>query len=117
MDQFDPISDAILGGLRFSPGSGGTRWEQAATRLKQHVIAAFERARTRKMAGNCHALSLSYNAPAVDVLDPDAVPERYKLHEVTERTSIDKRAIKAVMANGDFVPGIRLTQTISLIRS
>lgn len=91
--------------------------EAQALSLKKHTIAAFERARTRKMAGNTHSLSLRYNTPAVDVLDPEAVPAKYKLHEVVERTSIDKRAIKAVMATGEFVPGVRLTQTISLLRS
>jgi len=102
------------------------RWARLAARERDTAAWAQQRAgdllvAERRLAGfgddesyavtlpNGAKPGLKLNPPAVEVLDPAAVPP--ELHRVVpEQRAPDKVAIKAVLAAGRDVPGCRLTR-------
>jgi len=87
---------------------------QNAERLKAYVIDVMASRGLKKLEGNTSGFTLRCNAPGVDIVNPEAVPAEFI--QVRESRQPDKRAIKDALAHGIDVPGVRLVQTLSLVR-
>jgi hypothetical protein len=87
---------------------------RAADRLKNYVLDVMQSTGLRKLEGRTSGLAMRCNAPSVEVIEETSIPPAF--FDVTEVSRLDKRRLKAAVANGEFVPGVRLVQTLSLVR-
>lgn len=85
-----------------------------ADRLKHYVLDVMAGAGLKKLEGMTSGFTMRCNAPSVDIFDMEMIPEDFI--RIVETRSADKRAIKEAIARGGDVPGVRLVQTLSLIR-
>lgn len=85
-----------------------------AERLKAYVIEVMAANGLKKLEGLTSGFTLRCNAPGIDVVNAEAVPAEFI--ELRESRQVNKRAIKDAMAHGADVPGVRLVQTLSLVR-
>lgn len=85
-----------------------------AERLKQYVLEVMLSAGWKKLEGHTSGFTLRSNAPGVEVVSLDAIPPAFT--RLVETRQADKVAIKQAILGGVFVPGARLTQTLSLVR-
>ncbi len=87
---------------------------RAADRLKAYVLDVMQSTGLRKLEGRTSALSMRCNAPSMEILDEASIPPAF--FDVTEVSRLDKRRLKAAVAGGEFIPGVRLVQTLGLVR-
>lgn len=86
-----------------------------AERIENAILERMQRANLQKLVGNAVTLSQRLNAPGLQVVDQRKVPSQFIRTKVTEE--VDKAAAKVALARGEDVPGVKLVQTVSLIRS
>jgi len=87
---------------------------QNANRLKAYIIDVMASRGLKKLEGHTSGFTLRCNAPGIDIVDEPAIPEEFIA--VRESRQPDKKLIKAHVAGGGHVPGVRLVQTLSLVR-
>lgn len=85
-----------------------------ADRLKRYVLDVMAGAGMKKLEGFTSGFTMRCNAPSVDVLDMEQLPAAFV--RIVETRAADKQAIKNAIAQGVDVPGVRLVQTLSLLR-
>ena len=94
--------------------------KQAATenaqRLKNYVIDVMASRGLKKLEGITSGFTLRANAPGVEILNQEAVPAQFIQVRESITQCVDKRGIKDAIARGADVPGVRLVQTLSLVR-
>lgn len=83
-------------------------WTNREDNLRAMVIGIMEAAGKSKIEGRLCKLSLRDNPSAVDVAQPEMVPDEFKRTKTT--VEIDKTKIKAELAAGHAVPGCSLTR-------
>lgn len=69
----------------------------------------------KKMEGNTNTMALQANPPAVEIVDPAAIPLDFL--EITTSTRPMKAEIKAAILGGAQIPGAKLTQGLRLKRT
>ena len=85
-----------------------------AARIEDSILTRLIAAGLDKASG-FHVEFATRNAPAaLDVLNESLVPKVYWREKVV--ASIDKNAVKAALAEGIEIAGVRLTSKVSLIR-
>ena len=95
------------------------RREQVLTntrrRLEQYAVHVMQSLDLKKLKGDTVTLSLRQNPPAVEIMDEEQVPAKFKT--VHQTVTLDRRAIKRAIDSGAEVPGADLRfGTISLVR-
>ncbi len=83
-----------------------TRWERVQDECLERMIGAG--------LDKADAFEVTFSPAALEVLDESLIPDEYIREKIT--TSADKIAIKAALARGLEIAGVRLTQKLSLIR-
>jgi len=87
----------------------------AAQRLEGYAIRVMQAQNVTRLEGETSKMYLRKNAPAVEIVDQDAVPAEFKT--IVQKINIDKRAIKRALDGGGDVPGVDLRYgSVSLIR-
>jgi len=85
-----------------------------AQAIEDRIIELMQAAGLAELAGHRAKLSIRANAPAVEVEALDQIPPEYlRVKTVTEA---DKVAIKCALQKGADVAGVRLVQTLTLLR-
>ena len=88
------------------------RMDKDAEWLKQYVEYEMKRTGISKVQSSLFKIALANNPVAVDVVDEDNIPERFKEQVVTFK--IDKKAIKEAIEAGEEITGAVLRQDQSL---
>lgn len=85
-----------------------TKW------LKDYIKSNMEATGIRQIECPYFKLSIAKNPATLEVFDTEAIPDTYKHIEIVSVEHIDKAAIKAALANGNPIPGARLTHSTRL---
>lgn len=88
--------------------------EARAKRLRTYLQQNLERAGVHKIESPWFTLSMKKNPPAVEVFDPELVPDSYKRIPPVPMPEVDKGLIKDALKAGKEVPGCKLTQSLRL---
>lgn len=84
--------------------------ENKAARVKDYLLASMMVAGVQKVECPLFKLSVQDNPAAVEVYQPELVPEQFMRQPEPPPPAIDKTAIKEAIKAGQDVPGCRLTQ-------
>jgi hypothetical protein len=98
---------------------------EALQRRKQHalermektendVLTRMQQAGLEQLTGCEYTLSMRKNAAALQVIDQKRIPQEYLREKLI--VEVDKIQVKAALPRGEDVPGVKLTQSVSLIR-
>ena len=84
--------------------------ENKVLRLKTSVYEVFKEMKIESLKAGTFNLRIQTNAPSVDILDQDIIPELYKSYEV----KLDKKGILEDLKLGKLVAGAEIKKTESL---
>lgn len=73
-------------------------------------------ANAKSWIGNSVVLTIRENAPALQIDDATKISDSYMRQPPTPDKEPDKLQIKAALARGEEIPGVHLTQTLTLLR-
>ncbi|MCI1995655.1 siphovirus Gp157 family protein [Clostridium luticellarii] len=79
--------------------------------LKGYLFEHMQMLRKNKIKGNLFTLSIKKNAPAVNIIDEEAVPEKYK---IPQPDKLDKVAILEDLKKEIEINGAEIKQTTTL---
>lgn len=85
-----------------------------AEAIEDRILREMSRAGLTQAAGVRVTLTARPCPAALAIDDEAAIPEQYVAQKLV--TTVDKLAVKAALARGEDVPGVRLTQRVSLLR-
>lgn len=88
--------------------------ESKADRIKSYLLDNMLRTGISKIDSPYFSLSIRKNPPAVEVLNPDAIPTEYLDIPPMPAPVLNKNRLKDDLKNGVVVEGARLTQGHSL---
>jgi len=88
---------------------------ERAARLEEAILARMAAAQLSRAAGFHITFTARPAPPALEVLDASLIPRDYIRSKLVE--SVDKKAVKAAIARGEEIAGVRLMQKICLVRS
>ena len=83
--------------------------------LRERLKQAMEIAGMQRIDAPQFSISIQPNPPAVEVFEPDLVPEEYLRQSPPPPPEPDRLAIKAAIQAGQDIPGARLTRTTRLV--
>jgi predicted nuclease with TOPRIM domain len=78
--------------------------------LKEYVEGSMRAAGKEKIRGKAFTLGIQRNAPSVDIIDEDVIPEQYFI----TKKELSKKDILVALKKGEEVPGAAIKQTESL---
>jgi predicted nuclease with TOPRIM domain len=78
--------------------------------LKEYVEGSMRAVGKEKIRGKVFTLGIQRNAPSVDVIDEDVIPEQY----FVTKKELSKKDILVALKKGEEVPGAAIKQTESL---
>ena len=78
--------------------------------LKEYVEGSMRAVGKEKIRGKVFTLGIQRNAPSVDVIDEDVIPEQYFI----TKKELSKKDILVALKKGEEVPGAAIKQTESL---
>ena len=87
---------------------------QRAEKIENEILERMRAANLVKLTGNDRTLTLRANALSLVVVDPSKVPAEYIREKLIQE--VDKVAAKVALQRGEDVAGVKLTQSVSLIR-
>lgn len=85
-----------------------------AEKIENGVLSEMQRLRAEQLIGNQVTLSTRANAPSLQVLDQSKVPAEYIREKLIQ--DVDKVAVKVALARGEEIDGVKLVQSVSLLR-
>ncbi len=85
-----------------------------AEKIENATLAWMQEIKAEQLIGNAVTLSTRANAASLQVLDQSKVPAAYIREKLI--TEVDKIQVKAALARGEEIEGVRLLQSISLLR-
>lgn len=78
--------------------------------LKEYVEGSMRAVGKEKIRGKVFTLGIQKNAPSVDIIDEDVIPEQYFI----TKKELSKKDILVALKKGEEVPGAAIKQTESL---
>lgn len=78
--------------------------------LKEYVEGSMRAVGKEKIRGKVFTLGIQRNAPSVDIIDEDVIPEQYFI----TKKELSKKDILVALKKGEEVPGAAIKQTESL---
>ena len=78
--------------------------------LKEYVEGSMRAVGKEKIRGKVFTLGIQKNAPSVDIIDEDVIPEQYFI----TKKELSKKDILVALKKGEEVPGAAVKQTESL---
>ncbi len=78
--------------------------------LKEYVEGSMRAVGKEKIRGKAFTLGIQRNAPSVDIIDEDVIPEQYFI----TKKELSKKDILVALKKGEEVPGAAIKQTESL---
>ena len=78
--------------------------------LKEYVEGSMRAVGKEKIRGKVFTLGIQRNAPSVDVIDEDVIPEQY----FVTKKELSKKDVLVALKKGEEVPGAAIKQTESL---
>ena len=78
--------------------------------LKEYVEGSMRAVGKEKIRGKVFTLGIQRNAPSVDVIDEDVIPEQYFI----TKKELSKKDVLVALKKGEEVPGAAIKQTESL---
>ena len=78
--------------------------------LKEYVEGSMRAVGKEKIRGKVFTLGIQKNAPSVDIIDKDVIPEQYFI----TKKELSKKDILVALKKGEEVPGAAVKQTESL---
>ena len=78
--------------------------------LKEYVEGSMRAVGKEKIRGKAFTLGIQRNAPSVDIIDEDVIPEQYFI----TKKELSKKDILVALKKGEEVPGAAVKQTESL---
>lgn len=84
--------------------------ENRAARLRRYLLDGMRLAGIQRIDSPYFAIKIAKNPPAVDVFQPELVPDTFRVQPEPPPPTIDKKAIAAALKAGQDVPGCVLTQ-------
>lgn len=83
--------------------------------LRDRLKQAMEIAGMKRIDAPQFSISVQMNPPAVDVFEPDLVPNQYLRYPAPPPPEPNKTAIREAIESGEDVPGARLTRSTKLV--
>lgn len=84
------------------------RFEKRVERLETCVIFAMKSTDQKRIEGDTVSALLQKAQGKLEILNEDAVPDKFKTFTPTVEVTVDKAAIKAAIKAKEEVPGVRL---------
>ena len=84
--------------------------ENRVTNLKEYLDSAMKATGKTKIKGKVFTLAIQKNAPSVNIVDENVIPEQY----FVVKKELSKKEILAALKEGQEVPGAAIKQTESL---
>lgn len=82
--------------------------------LRDYLKTSMESAGLTKIEGPEVTLAIQKNPPSVEVVDEDAIPDRYWIKDPPPPPSLDKKQILFSLKEGATIDGVRLNQRTRL---
>jgi hypothetical protein len=105
--------DVVAAGIKEAEQAMGARRRALENRiesLKAYTLSAMQNNAIERIETPQFVLSVAKNPPAVEVYQPELVPQDYYRQPETPPPMLDRQLIARIIKNGDEVPGCRLTQ-------
>ena len=84
--------------------------ENRIDNLKKYIEGSMRAVGKEKIRGKVFTLGIQRNAPSVDVIDEDVIPEQY----FKTKKELSKKDVLVALKKGEEVPGAAIKQTESL---
>ena len=84
--------------------------ENRIDNLKKYIESSMRAVGKEKIRGKVFTLGIQRNAPSVDVIDEDVIPEQY----FKTKKELSKKDVLVALKKGEEVPGAAIKQTESL---
>lgn len=84
------------------------RTKNSIERLEEYMFNCMKVAGLKKTSDGLNTWSIAKKPKSVKILNEDKIPEEFMVHKVT--TSVNKKALKAALENGEVIEGAEISQ-------
>lgn len=88
--------------------------ENKLDRYKEYVKKNMEQMGLQKIETPLGVLSICKTPASVEIIDESMIPNEYKIQKIVE--SVDKKAIKEAIQNGENIQGVKLVEDKTSLR-